>query len=41
LFFLCVGTLRLQAMSLMCAGGPAWFDQTVLGQTEQHLPPKR
>ena len=30
--------VRLQAMSLMSSGGPAWFDRIVLGRTVKDLP---
>jgi hypothetical protein len=31
--------VRIQAMSLMCSGGPAWFDHIRLSQTPE-LPAK-
>jgi outer membrane protein assembly factor BamB len=33
--------VRIQRMDLSCSGGPAWFDQIVLGRTEAALPAKR
>jgi hypothetical protein len=33
--------IRLQALGLKCSAGAAWFDQLVLGQTEQVLPTKK